>query len=256
MKKRACIKYQLRTYKFPLIRFYIAIAAIMAMLFLSARKFFGGNEIAGSMTISSMEFATIIFLFICGMAAFKETFELWIQNGVTRKTAFISKMYSMVILGTIMAVLDRGLFWAENQVVAPYESLSIHNMFDTMYSIRYAHGAVHTIFQQIEMLLFSICLYICILTIGYFLTILFYRVSSRLKILIAVGLPVGIFIVIPMMDAMIFQGAFTNALAKAASFAFGLQHGGNPYFGMVTCLLGAALLGTGSWLLIRRATVK
>jgi len=110
--------------------------------------------------------------------------------------------------------------------------------------------------MQVDGFIFNMCLYLAAMTIGYFITIAFYRMSKIAKITVAVGVPMILLNVVPILDAMLLNGVIMKTLINTVSFAFGFKNGGNPYFGVVSLLLIAVVFCALSWLTMRKAVVR
>lgn len=100
------------------------------------------------------------------------------------------------------------------------------------------------------------CLYLFALLLGYLITTLYYRMGSRLKVLVSVSVPVLLALVLPLMDAELFQGRISQALLAALKAVFGLQNGANPFLGMLFLLICCAACGICARGLQRKAILK
>ena len=96
MKNNPIIYYQLREYKNALLIYY----AILVVFFGSIAVQMGKDP---NGMISGLDGMTLIFLFILGLNAFKESFRLAMQNGVSRKAYYSETIKSILIL----SILDR-----------------------------------------------------------------------------------------------------------------------------------------------------
>jgi len=262
MKLKSSSIFQLNDMKRPVAIFYFVMFCILLFGFTVAgvnASSFNGTVIISTTSISGtgfvgMEAATVIFLFVCGLNSFKESFRMLTQNGLSRKTIFFGRIITLVSVGAGMAVIDKIILLAGKFICSYMSGVHFVGLFELIYS---AHAAsAGTVQMHIEGFLFNFSLYLAVITIGYFITIAFYRMSKIAKITVAVGVPMVLLNAVPYMDLVLLHGAIGNALYNTMTFAFGFKNGGNPYFGMVTCLLIFALFAGLSWVTMRKAVVK
>jgi hypothetical protein len=76
------------------------------------------------------------------------------------------------------------------------------------------------------------------------------------KIAVSVGVPVGLFIGLPVVDGIVSQGAIGRGFGRFIIYAFGFSNGANSYYGTITLILICAIFSGLSWLLVRRAVMK
>ena len=201
-----------------------------------------------------MEAATAIFLFVCGLNSFKEFFRMLTQNGVSRKSIFLGRIITLLYVCAGMAVIDKIILLAGKFIASHMSGVNFVGLFELIYAGRADQvGAIH---MNIDGFLFGFCLYLAAITIGYFITIAFYRMNKITKIAVAVGVPMVLLNAVPYLDAALLHGELGNVLMNTMSFAFGFHNGANPYFAMVTCLLISAVFAALSWLAMRKAVVK
>lgn len=242
MKLKSAFKYQLYEFKKPMQIYYLVIY----LLFI----FFGISTLSSiNNGFGGMEYASIVFIFICGLNSFKDDFKMFLQNGLSRKTLFISFTYSMVLVSVIMALID-SINGAIASAIFRYDS-----MYMQLYQLRYT-GMGNGFLKLSEGLLWYIFAYAMVGMVGFFITVLYYRMNKGLKLLVSIGVPSLIFVVLPMYDSYFTKGAIFRSIGSFFSFAWGYKNGYNPYFSMVTCTLISVLFGTLSYLLIKNAQVK
>lgn len=69
MKRKAAVRYLLHSYRNPLLIFY-GIILLVSLLVCTLMEV----QVAGEGKVSSVNGASVIFLFVCGLNAFKEDF--------------------------------------------------------------------------------------------------------------------------------------------------------------------------------------
>lgn len=260
MNSKSVYKYQLNDFKRPILVFYLVIACVFALIFLSIGTMLLTINLevteSGSSVfhISSLEFASVIFLFVGGLNMFREAFRLSMQNGVSRKSIWTGTALTLLTVGGGMALIDTVIRMALVNFVASRYNVKIQGLYDFLYAERSMNNSM---FQNaFEGLLLNFCLYTAALAIGYFITVGYYRMNKIAKIIVSIGVP-GLYIfVLPFADALLFKGALTKAIVKAILFSFGGTNGNNPYFAMgYGILVSAVFLGL-TYLMVRRAPIK
>ncbi len=251
MKFKSSLKYSIFESLRAVVVFYIVIAILIALtLFLSLNGLINGNGNSSS-TINGMEFSTAIFIFVLGLNSFKERLLMMMQNGVSRKTIFLSSMTSFVILCFFMSVFDRVVSLLAKLVIGSSDQLSYSGLFEMLYHNKNVGMSAAAV--NLEGFLLSLGLYLACATIGFFITISYYRMNKSMKVIISVGVPVGLTVVLPVVDR-IANGKISQAIIRVLNFAMGLNPQ-RPFHAMVTFLLIFAAFSGLSWLLVRKIMV-
>lgn len=262
MNGKSSIKYQLNEMKRPVLIFYFVMLCILVFGFtVSGAKFVitsTTNGVTSSTTSGSgfygLELATIVFLFVAGLNSFKEFFRMFIQNGVSRKTMFVTRIISIITLCTGMAVIDKIILLIGKFAASRSNRIHFDGLFEFIYGTRTAQ--ISSAQMHLESFLFNLCLYLAVITIGYFITIGFYRMNKIAKISVAIGVPMVLLNGLPLVDAVLLHGVIGRTFINTFLFAFGFKNGANPYYGMVSCLVIFAVFAGLSWLIMRKAVVK
>ena len=266
MKLKAAVRYYLNDFKKSVFLFYgILMAIFLLQLVISALV----HEDPGSS--SGMEFATTIFLFVAGLNAFKAQFRLFLQNGLSRKTLFTGFVAGLLILAASMTVIDLAFGWFRG-LFTPYQTQYM-DRFGSLYANKYSLAALA------DGLLWSFLSYATAGMTGFLITSLYYRMSKAWKLIVSIGIPMLVFVGIPLIDGLYTNGAITAFGINVLAFAFGigvtidlsnglagllstffrqLEDGIPlyPYRAILFSIICTAVTGTVSFLLIRRATVK
>lgn len=244
-KLRAPFKYQV----FELLKaigVYYAIITLAYLLISIAMSFVFSDGIGDGGTFSGMDGSSFVVVFILGLTTFKENLGLFVQNGVSRRSFYITKLASAIIMCLVVIIADRLLLTflgAIGRLTSSFKTLSV---FEQM-TIEGA-STVSTMF----MAFFS---YLLAFASGTFLTIMFYRLNGFFKVIVGAGVPILCFIVFPIADTMLFQNKVSMALVRFADFALGLSKG-LPWNAVITLLLCSALTFCLAWLILRRAVVR
>ena len=242
MRLTPTLKYQLTSTKWPIIIYYIVIYALMITMGIS-RSFDTTNF---SVTFGGLDGASIIFLFVVGLNAFKSNFHMFVANGVSRKTMFTSFIASTGILCAGMALVDSINVLIISQFVE-YQP-AVMQLFDA----RYIDSGLRMYTESFLWMFFS---YVSSIMLGYFITTAYYRMNKPLKLAVSIGVPVMVFIVLPILDNVLFDHQLTVAFRAYTAFCSG-QSTGSPYVAMLFDVINIAVTGALAYLLARRATVK
>lgn len=243
MNLKTGVKYQLWEGKRSLIIFYGIIYAIYTLAIVATKTF--SPETLG---ISGIELSSMIFLFILGLNLFSESFRMFLQNGLSRKTLFFSLVLSILPIAAFMAIVD-----SINGVVASL-LVDYEGMYLQIYGLRYGTGI--GVLQTIEGLFWYITAYAMVAMLGLLITMIYYRLNKMGKLLISIGFPVTFVVILPFIDSTFTNGAIFKGIYNFFAFAWGFQNGLNPYYSMITCTLFFALFGGLAYLLMRKAVVR
>ena len=248
MRIKTAMNYHLSDAKRSLIIFY-GVVYVIAIGFWALSKVFSQADF----NYGGMESASMIFLFVAGLNSFKGPFRMFLQNGISRKTQFAGYAASLAILAVGMAVVDNlsDLLFART------------SMFFEMYGMRYVSSPIYLITYQAgtvqsfaEGLLWTIVQYFVLGMVGFFISALYYRMNKALKLLVSIGLPVLLFILLPIVDTNFTHGVIYDSLFRFIGFCMGYLNGFNPYYAVVSGIVLSLFLAGLSYLAIRRATVK
>lgn len=248
MKLKAALKYQIHEFIRPLIIFYIVVYALLIYMGIQQAIM---AERGLTVEFSGLEMASGIFIFIVGLNSFKTTFQLFLANGVSRKTMFKSYLGAVAPLAALMALVD-----SINSLVLSSVG-NFHSMFYQVYSVRYGEISTFGAKMQVfwEGFVWMTLLYVMIAMTGFFLTTIYYRMGKSLKLIVSVGVPVLLVIILPYIDSNILDGAISKAMDHFFRIVWGMNDR-NPYIAVLTCFVTFAVFSGFSFLTMRRATVK
>lgn len=247
MNVKTAYKYQLANHRKAIIEFYLIILSITLLFLL----IWNGS---GRTSINGIDGMSPIFLFVIGLWSFKEPFHMMIQNGISRKSMFIGKLLTMLSVGIGMALIDKGiLLLGKLGSGISGDKLIFLSLYEQIYI---THVEKITTFQMhVEGLVFNMLLYLSFIAMAYFITTLFHRLTNFSKIIISVGVPIGIFVVLPIVDTTIANSKLLPGISKIVDFALGTTNQ-NPYHAIITFISMCMVFSALSWLLLKRAEVK
>lgn len=247
---KAAYQYQLADHKRPILIFYMILLAVLALMIVGAVSV---NASSSRTMIGGLDFATAIFVFVAGLCNFKEPFLMLLQNGVSRKSVFAARLLVSLTVAGILAVIDKFILLLGKAILHLGDNAQFFSFFEQVYAGGLARN--NAVLLHVKLLVLDFLMYLALLAAGYFITIVFYRLGKAGKVAVGAGVPVGLTIVLPIVDSMLFDSAISYAFGRFLDAAFGLT-ASNPYAAMVTFVLTFALFSCLAWLLMRRAVIK
>lgn len=246
----------------PTVTYYLKNSAKVFMLYyiimIIVNIFFAGLFITinsnGETTSSANEMLTAGVILIIGLCSFKDELHFFLQNGVSRRTTFLSFLLHLGILCAAAAAAEMILGAILHGLMYNFSQYTYVSYFDMFYSQRTVFtGAVS---GGILNYFWNFALFLIAGTAGYLLTNIYYLWGKWGKIIFSICLWGGLFIALPIVDANVFGYAITLALARFMDFVMGASRGWNPLYFIVTCTAGAAIAAACTWPMTRRARIK
>lgn len=252
MNLKPTMSYYLKNSAKVLTRYY-AIWAGITILFSALVTIV---SVGGGVSNSGMEMVTTVIIFILGLCSFKDELHFFLQNGVSRRTAFISFFLHLAILCAATAAAEMIVGWVLEAIVNLMNAdkgsyISLFEMFyggRTMFTGVFSGGVVRYIW--------TFTLFLIAGTAGYLVTNIYYFFNKWGKVILSVGVWGGVFVLYPAADYYLFDGAIGRALSSFMGFLFGIDKGFNPLYFVVICIIASALLAACTWPLTRRAKIK
>lgn len=237
MRIKSAFKYQMSEVKKPIIIYYIVVVSLLLLAFFGALWLRQWSGSTANVHVDNYGFggASVIFLFILGLNAYKSTFHMLIANGVSRKTMFIS--FALMALSVSVGMM------AADALISQISTHALNSFVHITTRFEYAGFGMG--------LLWMFCGNFAAIVIGYLIAVLYYRMNKPVKLLVSIGIPVFFLIILPIFDMYFFRGAVVNALLEAIRFLSGVSTN-NPLIGIASALV----LGGLAYLAIRRAPVK
>ncbi len=249
MNMKAAYSYQIDDSKKSIMIYYLVVALIIVFFGISISL----SDTSNFQSSGGIETSTAIFLFVLGLNSFKETFLMLLQNGVSRKTMFFSRLIASGIICSGMMVIDRIIVNIISGLTRNNPSFHISGLYeDIFYNRAKELGFLQ---KNAEGILLTLCLYFLTFSLGYFITTAYYRMSKAAKIAVSVGLPTGFFFVLPIVDATITNGRISRFIGYMLGTILGLKKD-HPYNFLLSAIVGTVLFLSFSWLLIRRSVDK
>lgn len=245
----ASYRQQMNDHKNSILIYWLVIFILFILLDIVVfifSGFTGGNT--NSSSVAGNEYVSLIFLFVIGLCTFKETFLFSMQNGVSRKTLFCAKLLTMASVAAVISAADI-VFHLLGRALASFinPGMESFTMYGTLYEGAEADSAVYLI----PNFFMEFLLAMAAMAVGYFITIMFYRLHKRGKIIVGAGVPVFFNIVLPAFDFRFFDGTIMLNLGHLMVFAVS-----RPSHLFLSAALVFVVFSVASFLLMRKAVVK
>ncbi len=241
MRLKTASKYIFSELKNSVLSFYLSIL-VLTITFAIMSSFISSK---GNSSFNGIEMITAIFLFVVGLNSFRRNYLFLISNGVPRRTQFKSFFLAAIPVTVGMAVIERVLE-AIFRLMTNY-----HTLYGMLYQDKTQSNG-----NMVISLLWSITLYTCVITLGYFITLAYYRMNKIQKIIVSVGVPVFFTMVLPYIMHNFCSTTTVNWVFNGISTMFGLSGSFGPISAVAVFLVSTVLLSVLSYLLIRKAPVK
>lgn len=246
MKIKPALKYYLGDYRNVLLVMYACVYVFAVLMIIGTNRF--KNSSGGG-----LEFISIITLFVLGLSSFKPYLKMFSANGTSRRTIFCAAILTLGSISVIMALIDtlNTLLFSR---FSNYQSMFAQAYYRGVLSV--FHWTGYTFSMLMQQFLWSIFACFWIATVGFLITVLYYRMNKGLKIAVSVGIPVLLLFVLPALDRNLWSGCLSHTEQTFFNFVWGYSNGCNPFIGMASMLVFAAVNAAFAWLLVRRASVK
>jgi len=223
-------KYQLRDFRKPVMIYYLVITALGLLLFM-----------AGPNGESSFGGATFIFIFILGLNSFKSSFKFMQANNISRRTFYFGNIGAIIAVSTFMSLVDLiidKVFTATVRYKGFYEQIYIYSS---------GQGFLPRISWNLTLLMVATSL-------GFMITVLYYRSNKVAKILISLVPAIGL-ILFSFFNRQT-DGRLAEAILSFLGNALGLTGGQNPYMAMFSFIIAAIGVLAITYGLIFKAPIK
>lgn len=238
------LKYKIKGSIVSIAIFYLIMVLVTAAFIIGAiniRVNVDGNSYS---SFSGFGIAAAIFMFITGIVAVREDLRLFMQNGIGRRTAFAAQLMAAAVSAAVLAVMGEILLKISQGFIKDKPNLVISDFYYIIFAEK--NISRNLFVQSLESVAVYLAMFICAYMAGVFISMMFYRLNKIWTVVVAVGVPVFIFIGLPIIISRL-----DISLRRPVEFVLG-----SPviYIGFYF-IIGLAIAFC-SWLLLRRAPVK
>ncbi len=229
-------KYQLRDFRIGLIVFYGIILVIIVIGGVSYSNL--SNDPNVSVSYSGFGMAAVIFIFVAGLNCFRDSFKFIQANNVSRKSFFIGNGITLISVAALMAIVE-AILDKTLRYLFPYQGL-----FQQLYRSN----------SLLADFLWSFGLYAFAVSLGWFITMVYYRSNKLMKTIVSL-IPAFIIVLLVVINNLT-GGALGRGMVNLLAAALGFDNGFNAYMAVLSFWVATVALFCLSFLLIRRMPLK
>jgi len=254
MKLSAIYKFQLAEHKKSTLIFCLVILAILAFIPIY-NGLFSMFQTQSDITVhvTGIDIAPAVFLFICGLNAFIDNFHIALQNGISRKSLFINRIYVVLTISAVMAFFDQIVMVLGKTIDALSGSIEYSGLLEQLYGSQFGTQSGGFL-MYFESFLFLITLFIAFSSLGYLIVVGFYRLTKKQKGFYIVGFYITAFVILPLID-MFMASQLSTILYRFLDLTMGIS-AQNPIIGMFSLIIFSIILSGLTWILVRKAGIK
>lgn len=237
---------------------YYSFLVAMILLNLLFLPFASGSDLR--VTSGGITAVTMIFSFVLSLCAFKDSFLLNLQHGVSRRSQFLARMGAMATVAAVLAVADELYTLLVGLLSFAFpESFFAHSLYEICYttdlwedgsSFRYAVSTSPS--SVVLSVVFSFFVLLAVCSFGYLIAVFNYRLNKLGKIIFWVGWPFLLVVGSAFLDA---NPQLANDLEPIVFKMVMACFSTLPRL-CVTCTVLSVIFSALTWLLMRRASVK
>ncbi len=198
---------------------FFTLLQIMPLIFMSWEE---PNTVISS---SGFDFAILICAMIMSISSVNEGVPMMLQNGISRRTLYVSKLGWTVVFSALFAVAFNVINFVVCGLFAIFgygDSYIIESVFTELYCPGNPVLSVEN-FHICLLLLFTSLLFM--VALGTFIGLISNRLGKFGKVALFAGIPCVTFIVLPILDTIFFNEQLMYRIAKFIADAFGILTG-------------------------------
>ena len=254
MHLKNSFKYQLNNFKMCTILISILYIAFMILDIILAVVTTNGSE-GGAVQIFGYD-----IMMLSGLGAYaafncSKDFNMQTQNGISRKTFFLSRVFSGVVFSLyamVFVFLSSLLF---KHILGVLFGNTANQMYMSLFLSSFYFDGKSSVFT---LFIGSLLLFFCLLAVYFVMTFfgaLFYRVNNIVKVFVVVIPVLLINIILPIIEFTFPQYPVMSLLFEFMDKILGVS-ANNPITAMITYSVVAVVFAVASFLVIRRIPVK
>lgn len=249
MKSLSVAKYSMDNMKKSILIYYLIYIATIVVMLLFARGSTNVEDFKAGF-LQGTDFGTIILMFVLGLCSFKEDFYLMQSMNVSRKSFFAGTALSVIPMAAICSAIDLLL----NRI------FNIFTSIPTIYDMAYGNASesskafyvTNNFGTILNTFLFQFFFLIFIFAVGFFITNLYYKCNTTMKVVISI---IPIVLINGYSALNYYYPALFSGINKFFLSATGIMSR-NVYMMVLTFAIGFIVFNGITYLMLRKATVK
>lgn len=247
MKIKSSFKYSLSMCTSTIIPMLISFAALIVIgiiitLFTEDSAYFGSFEGTG-----------VGFAFVMGIVMYKLSLEMSIQNGISRRTAFIGRLGASFVYSFIISLIFRLFYLLGGGISLVFKNLYFNGMYEELYP-KFIEGT-NSVASFFSGFIFYAFMMFAFISIGMFIGNAYYVMNKAVKLIVSIGVPVFLFTILPTLLYLTGNVNLFSILAEALAKSLGII-AQNPFYAVPTCTVIASVFMFFSYLMSRKAVLK
>ena len=252
MNLQGSFRYQLADHKKSIFIFYLIMFGLYLLFCVGLWIDRAYDQEINSTVNLGEGMTTLIFLFVSGLCSFKENFGMLTQNGVSRKSLLVGRILVMATICLFMALVDKVWYFVGSFLSPLFDDAVKQTLFLDLLYHRSAEDSMLLLY--IKSFFFNYAVYFAVMSAGFLITVIFYRLGKLGKLIAGAGVPALFLIVLPIVDFQFFAGEISRNFWSFVGRVLGI-HSGNPWCAVATCLVVSVGLMAIGWILVRRASL-
>jgi len=231
--------------------YYVAIIACYFFVIVLGGFIFFVSAGSSNGQSSGLEMMAFIMAFVVFVSGYGENARFAMQNGSTRKAVFQATMLNLVINCAGLSLVTQ-IGTLINGVVSQSGGTLFAGLSTLVYGVD--QGLTAAIFTNF---VFTFAVMAASGIFGIFLAVIFARLGKNGRVILAICVPVFIFVVLPIIISYLAMNApdFMLGVAEFLHTVLGLKSG-NPFIGSLSFMIGAAIVGILAYLVNRKMEIK
>ncbi len=227
-------KYLYRDLRTSITVFFSVMIAIVTLPIFIAYQF---NTNEGEVNVSGLGATIAVYIFIMGLNIFKSNFKFMQMNNITRSSFYFGSLIALISLALFLAIIDALL----NKYMKLF--MSYQGLFEQIYPKNLFIADVF----------WSFSLFTMAVSLGWLITMLYYRSNKLTKIVISIA-PVLLLALAGSLNNWT-NGSFGENIWNLFSILLGLEQA-NSYMAVLSFSITALIFFALSYLLIRKSPLK
>ncbi len=254
MNKSFMLKYQIKNcYKAFITYYAIYLACVVMVMLLFTIGVNDKEDIVGSGKIYGTELSTMIFMFVMSLCCFTDVFKFYKQVGFNRRDISKSFISSTLVISIAVVCVDKVVSLIINLITNLNDVIDDSTLYEVLFAKRIQEQSL--VLSAIESILYSFLIFVVVTFVGRIIVNIFFRGNKQVRVLIAAGLPIFVFMLFPIIDNILFNNRIMSFIFDILPRVLGITSQ-NPYIGIATMSIAAIALGFISHILISRTQIK